>query len=169
MKAPCRRTFHLSYEFGGLTQAHTSVHSPGTAPGPNGVEPGGIGKSVSAKASSIILVGWGLLPFAWRQAAPLKSPATRSTCSYCITARMAKEKLVPDSSLFGVVADVKRHNREGFLAAGRTDALEMTPCNTHPIILLLSCLVHKASHNPTVCHVEAIRSGNRARCTPCFL
>ena len=42
----------------------------------NGVGPGGIGKSVSAKASSRILVSWELLPFDWRHAALLKSPAT---------------------------------------------------------------------------------------------
>ena len=47
--------FHLSP--GGLRNPHTSAHIPGTVPGPhNGVEPGGIGKAQSAKASSITLI-----------------------------------------------------------------------------------------------------------------
>ena len=72
--APCNRTFHFSWETGGLRNPHTTAHSPGTSPGPhNGVGPGGIGKSVSAKASSIILVGFRSLPQGRRQAAPSKS------------------------------------------------------------------------------------------------
>ena len=80
----CGRIFHTSRDFGGLTKPHTSVHSPGIAPGPhNGGRPGGTGKSVSANASSKTLVSWGLFHFDWRQADPLKSPATKSTCSSC--------------------------------------------------------------------------------------
>ena len=75
---------------------HTSAHPVGIAPGPhNGVGPGGIGKCVSANASSRVLVGWGLLPFEWRQAAPLKSPATRSTCRSCIMARIVRRCFFP--------------------------------------------------------------------------
>ena len=41
-----------------MIKAHTSVHSPGIAPGHhNGVRPGGNGKSVSAKTSSIVVLG----------------------------------------------------------------------------------------------------------------
>ena len=50
--------------------------------------PGGIGKSQSAKASSMILTVLALV--ARRQAAPLKSPATTSTCSSSITARIVR-------------------------------------------------------------------------------
>ena len=53
VKSPWWRTFHLSQVSGCLTKRHTSVQSPGTAPGPHsGVGLGGIGKSVSANASS---------------------------------------------------------------------------------------------------------------------
>ena len=67
---------------------HTSDHSPDTPPGPHkGVETGGTGKHVLAKASSIILMGRGSLPGWRRHAAPLKSPATMSTCPCGITVR----------------------------------------------------------------------------------
>ena len=49
-------SFHRPQESRGLRHPQTSAQSPGTAPGAhNGVGPGGIGKSESAKASSIIL------------------------------------------------------------------------------------------------------------------
>ena len=71
-----------------------------------------------------------------RQAAPSKSPATKSTCSSSITARKSKEKLLPNAALFGtIVVDVQRHHcEERFAPLGcrRKDALDMTPCNTHP-------------------------------------
>ena len=57
-RTPCNQTFHLSWWSGGFRHPHTSAHSLGTAPGNhNGVVPGGIGRSVSAKASSMILMG----------------------------------------------------------------------------------------------------------------
>ena len=58
VNAPCKRTFHNSCELGGTMKPHTLAHSPGIAPGPhNGGGPGGIGKSVSANASSKVQVG----------------------------------------------------------------------------------------------------------------
>ena len=47
------------------------------------------------KASSKILAGCGLLQFDWSQADPLKSPATRSTCSSCIMARLVRRSFFP--------------------------------------------------------------------------
>ena len=60
--APCKRTFQKSCEFGSTMKPHTSAHSRGMAQRPHiCVGPGGIGKSVSANASSRVLVGWGLV------------------------------------------------------------------------------------------------------------
>ena len=65
---------------------HSSAHVPGTVPGHhNGVGPDGVGKAQSAKASSMVLMLFLLLH---RQAPLLKSPATKSTCSSSITARI---------------------------------------------------------------------------------
>ena len=92
-KAPCGRAFQRSKESWGLRNPHTSDHVPGS-PGPhNGVGPGGIGKSRSAKASSMILLLLALV--VRRQAAPLKSPATRSTCSSYIMARIVRRSFLP--------------------------------------------------------------------------
>ena len=83
-------------EPGGFKNPHTSDHPPGTAPGlHNGGGPGGTGKSVLANTSSMMLVGRGSLPDWRRQAAPLKSPATMSTCSCNITARTASSNFFP--------------------------------------------------------------------------
>ena len=58
----------------------------------NGVGPGGIGRAQSAKASSMTLI---LLLLSRRHAAPLKSPATRSTFSLSITARIVRMSFFP--------------------------------------------------------------------------
>ena len=50
-----------------------------------------------------VLVGWGLLPLDWRQAAPLKSQATRSTCSSCKIARIVRSSLLPDIAFLGEI------------------------------------------------------------------
>ena len=86
----------------------TYVSPPGTATGAHdGVEPGGIGKFVSVKASSITLRL--PLPQGRRQAAPLKYPATKSTCSSNITARIVSSSFVV--ALLGmIVVDVQRHH-----------------------------------------------------------
>ena len=75
------------------SQESTNVLSPGIAPGPhNGAGPGGIGKAQSAKASSMIEI---LLLLSRRHAAPLKSPATKSTFSSTITARIVRISFFP--------------------------------------------------------------------------
>ena len=76
-----------------FSEPHTSDHSPGTPPGhQNGEGPGGTGKFVLTNASSMMLTGRGSL-FDWRRhATPLKSPATMSTCCWCITVRTASNK-----------------------------------------------------------------------------
>ena len=64
-----------------------------------GVEPSGVGKSQSAQASSVVLMMFLLLH---RHAAPLKSPATKSTCSPSITARIVRMSFFPNTTFFGV-------------------------------------------------------------------
>ena len=92
-KAPCIRTCHSVSDSGGFKKPHTAAHSPGTPPGPhNGGEPGGTGRIVLANASSIMLVSRRSLPDGRRHAAPLKSPATTSTCSCSITVRTVSIK-----------------------------------------------------------------------------
>ena len=82
VKAPCMRICHSFSDPGGFMNPHTPAHSPGTSPGPhNGVGSRGIGKHVLGKASSTVLMGRCSLPSCRRHAAPLKSPATMSTCS----------------------------------------------------------------------------------------
>ena len=94
--APCKRICHSSWESGGLTKPHTSFQSPCTPPGPhNGVGPGGTGRFVLAKAPSIMLVKRRSLPHGRRQAAPLKSPATKSTCCSSITVRTVSNNIFP--------------------------------------------------------------------------
>ena len=86
----------------------------------NGVGPGGIGKAQSAKASSMILITVALVSH--RQAAPLKSPATTSTCSSSITARIVRISFFPIRFFFfgrQTVVGVERHRCEGFWAAER--------------------------------------------------
>ena len=61
----------------------------------NGVGPGGTGRIVLAKASSIMLVSRRSLPHERCQAAPLKSPATISTCSSGITGRTVSNNFFP--------------------------------------------------------------------------
>ena len=85
VKAPCIRTCHSVSEPSGFKNPHTSDHSPD----------GGIGKLVFVNAASILLMGRGSLPDWRRQAAPLKSPATMSTCSCNITVRTVSINFFP--------------------------------------------------------------------------
>ena len=83
----------ISQESKGLEKPLTSFHLPSVAHwAPQRWEPSRIGKSVSSKDYSLILVDWRLLPFDWRQAAPLKSPATKTTCSSSLTLRIVRRK-----------------------------------------------------------------------------
>ena len=115
VKAPCMRICHYFSEPGGFKDPQTSDHSPGTPPGPHrGVGPGGIGKHVLAKAASIILMGRGSLPGWRRHAAPLKSPATMSTCSCSITERTASNNFFPMPRFLAKLLLMKRlHGKVG--------------------------------------------------------
>ena len=83
----------LCSEPSGFKNPHMSDHSP---PGRhNGVGPGGTGKSVLTNASSKMPMGRGSLPDWRRDAAPLKSPATMSTCSCNSTVRTVSVNFFP--------------------------------------------------------------------------
>ena len=134
-KAPCCRTLHRSSESGGLRNPHTSAHVPGTAPGPhNGVGPGGIGKAQSAKASSTILMLSAQV--SRRQAAPLKSPATTSTCSSSITAPTVRISFFPMprflAKLLLMWRDITVKVFWPLSGCRRKEARDMTPCITQP-------------------------------------
>ena len=96
----------------------------------------GTGKFVSAKASSIILVSFRSLPHGRRQAAPLKSPATRSTSSSSITARIVNSNFYPIPRFLTywllMCKDITVKNDLPWRGGRRNDAREMTPCRTHP-------------------------------------
>ena len=92
-KAPWSRTFQCLSDSGGSRNPHTSAQLPGIDPGlHNVVEPGSDGKAQSAKASSMVLMLFLLLQ---RHAAPLKSPATRSTFSSSVTALIVRMSFFP--------------------------------------------------------------------------
>ena len=131
------RTCHLSWESGGLIKPHTSAHSPETAPGLHkGAGLGGTGWFVSAKASSVVLMSRRSLPHGRRQAAPLKSPATKSTCNSCITVRTASDNFFPVPRFLAnwllMCNDIKVKNDLPLRGGRRNDAREMTPCRSHP-------------------------------------
>ena len=136
--APCCRTLQRSLESGGLRKPHTSAHVPGTAPGPdNGVGPGGIGKSQSAKASSMMLRGLALV--VRRQAAPLKSPATKSTCSTSITARKVRSSFFPMprflAQLLLMWRDITVKDFWPLSGCRRKEACDVVLCITQPSLL----------------------------------
>ena len=134
--SPCKRTFHFSWESSGLRKQQTSAHSPGTAPGHhNGGRPGGTGRFVSVKASSIVLMSFRSLPHGQRQTAPSKSPATKFTCSSSITARIARSNLFPIPRFLAnwllMSIDIAVTNVLRLRGSRRNDAREFTLCNTH--------------------------------------
>ena len=139
VNAQCKRAFHKSCDFGGTMNPHTSAHSSGI------VGPGGIGKSVSANASSRVLVGRKLLSLHCRHAAPLKSPTTRSTCSSCKTARIVRKSFFPMPRFLATKALMCRDMTEKVYwplrDRRRNVAFETTPCITHPDYL--SCTFRK--------------------------
>ena len=144
--APCCRSLQRSLESGGLRDPHTSAHVPGTAPGPhNGVGPRGIGTSQSAKASSMIMMLLALV--ARRQAAPLKSPATKSTYSSSITARIAKSSFPMPRFLAKLLLmwrDITVKDFWPLSGCRRKEARDITPCMTQPRSfrhLARSCLI----------------------------
>ena len=91
----CEGTMISNWPFGFRArwfQKHAYIgQSPGTPAGPHkGVGPGGTGRFTLANASSTMLLGRRSLPEERRHAAPLKSPATMSTCSINITVRTVR-------------------------------------------------------------------------------
>ena len=136
-KAPCMRTCHSFSEPAGFKNLHTSNHSPGTPPGlHNGVEPSGTGKSVLVNASSTILMVRGSLPSWRRHAAPLKPPATMSTCSCNITARTVRSNFFPIPRFLAkwLFMCTGHHGKKDLPLRGtlRNEAREMTARKTHP-------------------------------------
>ena len=88
-----RAMLHSLSESGGFRNPQTSAHLPGMAPGlHNGVVPGAIGEAQSAKASSMVQM---LFLLSHRHAAAFKSPATKSTFSSSITARIVRISFFP--------------------------------------------------------------------------
>ena len=73
---------------------------------------------------------------------PLKSPATKSTCSTGIAARIVRSSFFPIprflASWLSMCNDIIVKN-DLPLCAGRNDALAMTPCSTHPDSPFTSC------------------------------
>ena len=133
LKAPCMRICHSFSGPGGFKNPHTfNWHASWS---PQRVGPGGIGKHVLAKASSIILMGQGSLPDWRRHAAPLKSPTTMSTCP-CTSQYDCKQHILSNATLVSeVVVDAERHHgKEDLPLRGtlRNEAREMTACSTHP-------------------------------------
>ena len=98
--------------------------------------PGGTGRFVLAKASSIMLVSWRSLPHGRRHAAPLKSPATVSTCSCSITVRTVSNNFFPIPRFLTnwllMCNDIVVKNDLPLRGNLRNDAREMTACRTHP-------------------------------------
>ena len=127
------RTCHSESEPSGFKNPHTSDHSP---PGShNGVEPGGTGTSVLTNASSIMLMVRGSLPDWRRHAAPLKSPATMSTCSCNITVRTVSSRFFPIPRFLTkwlVCSDIMVEKDLPLRGSLRNEAREMTACETHP-------------------------------------
>ena len=141
MKPPCARTCHSSSEPGGFQNPHTSDHSPGTPPGhQNGEGPGGIGKFVLTNASSMMLTGRGSLPDWRRHAAPLKTPATMSTCCWCITVRTASNKFFAIPCFLAYVllmwSDIMLKMDLPFRGILQNEAREMTACSDILTVLL---------------------------------
>ena len=101
--APCLFTFQNFWETGGFRKPHTSAQLSVMDRGHhNGVGPGGVGKAQSAKASSIELR---LSRLRQRQAAPVKSPATKS---------IFLDNFLGNTSFLGKnIVDVQGENGEG--------------------------------------------------------
>ena len=88
-----RAMLHSLSDSGGFRDPQTSAHLHGMAPGlHNGVVPGAIAEAQSAKASSMVQM---LFLLSHRHAAALKSPATKSTFSSSITARIVRISFFP--------------------------------------------------------------------------
>ena len=101
----------------------------------NGVGPGGTGKLVFANPSSIMPMGRGSLPDWRRHAAPLKSPATMSTCSCNITVRTVSISFFPIPRFLTkwlVCSDIMVEKDLPLGGSLRNDAREMTACKNHP-------------------------------------
>ena len=108
------RICHSFSEPGGFKNPHTFTWHASKSP--QRVGPGGMGKHVLAKASSIILMGQGSLPDWRRHTAPLESPATMSTCS-CTSQYDCKQHILSIATLLSeMVVDVKRHHGKVGLA-----------------------------------------------------
>ena len=119
-KAPCLFTFQKRWDPGGLRKPQTSAQLFGMDPGPhNGVGPGGVGKAQSENTSSIVLI---LSRLRQRQAAPLKSPATKSMFLRDHKSTNGLDDFLGNTFLLGVdVADMQgQHSKE----------LLTTDCNT---------------------------------------
>ncbi len=146
-KAPWPRMGHSFSVPGGLINPH---HSPWTPPGyHHAVRPCGIGKFVFANASSIVLSRrWSSLHFR-RHAAPFKSRAPMSNCSWYIAVRTAYITFFAILRFLDVVVEVERHHGEaGFTIAKDTpewrkryDGLKYPTCLTFPYHLLPRCWI----------------------------
>ena len=193
--APCCRTLQRSLESGGLITPHTSDHVPGKAPRPHsGGGPGGKGKSQSANSSSMIL--WALAQVVRRQAAPLKSPATKSTFSSSITARMVNSNFLPMPRFLALLLlmwrDITVHDSGPLGGCRLKEARESTSCMTQPespsrtfvrqIIPVIvevdgcdldigkeSVLVEENRASSVVGHVEPVREKLVVNILNCFL
>ena len=92
--------------------AHVGPASWNRSRSPQRCGAGSTGKAQSAKAFSMVLM---LFLLSHRHAAPLKSPATRSTFSSSITARIVRISFFSCATFLGVnVTDVQRQNRDCF-------------------------------------------------------
>ena len=93
---------------------------------------GGIGRSVPAKASSIILAGFSIAcRMGGAKRHRLKSPASKDTCSSCI----ASGNFFPIPSFLAnwllMLNDIVVKDDLPLRGSRRNDALEMTSCSTH--------------------------------------
>ena len=105
-KAPWSRTFQCRSDAGGFGKPHTSAQLTGIDPGHhNGWGQEALAKRSQRKASSMVLILFLLLP------------ATRSTCSASITARIVRMSFFPKPRFL---------DRKCFLAAERMSTKEGT-------------------------------------------
>ena len=137
VKAPCIRTCHSFSEPSGFQEpTHVRPFAWQTSSLPQKGGPPGNGKFVLPNASSVPLMNRESLLDWRRHAAPVKSPATKSTCCWCITERTVSSKFFASPRFLArallMWSDVVVKKDVPFLGILRNEAREMTACSTRP-------------------------------------
>ena len=143
--APCNRTFHFSWGSSGLRNPHTPAHSPGTRTWPP--------PRCGAKWHQQVRIGEGFFnnTGGWvfdrcRMGGAKRTvevPATESTGSSSITAGILKSNFFPIPRFLAngllMCEDVTVKNALPLRGSRQNDALDLTPCSTHPDSSFTSC------------------------------